>query len=151
MKIAVFVASAVCLGLFGCLRYAWYGYSVERAVLGCPYSETMDKSADYGGTYDASGMLEGTGSNFDEQCGPELRATSGKLSESEVDLEGSRSIRRLPEGTVYRIVQKVAIYKHGVEAIDSGSGPLRYNIVADNEGNRWFVWAGLNEEDYIRP
>ena len=152
MKTGILLACAVCLGLISVLRFAWYGFSVERAVLGCYFSEVEEKlpPGDYGRVIDASGMFEGIGADFNEQCGAMLRATRGQLADMDVEMEG-KPIRRLPEGSTYRIVQKVAIYKEGADALITDRGPLRYYVVIDSNGARWYTWAGLNKEDYIRP
>ncbi len=52
-------------------------------------------------------------------------------------------------GKRLKMIDIVSVTKHGINTIDSGSGPNKFYIVEDEFGAKHAMWIPINNEDYF--
>jgi hypothetical protein len=145
--------------LYGCVHYVWYGSLTSS----CTYTErdvpvpaelatgqiTLTRAA-----YVAEGVDPGyaclpvLGQTAREIVAPSTIANQ-TVGEKYFTQRGQK-IGPLPQGKTFRVARVLAVTKHGLSTIDSGSGPLYYLLLADEAGQNFAlhaVAAGINPRD----
>lgn len=143
MKALLALLAALLIGGIAVARYVWFGFDVVRAITGCKYSATvlptppelrrlqlrLSRGAELAETTDDG-----------ERCAPLLRrATQGVPRDSDSLYDLPRRAGQLEDGPVFHIESRVLVSGEGIEASFGGSNPRRFLIVADRNGNRWYV------------
>ncbi|AFY01693.1 hypothetical protein Bdt_2006 [Bdellovibrio bacteriovorus str. Tiberius] len=91
------------------------------------------------------------------QCLAEMGAITNKLVEARHAIHYQYQIENMQTQTVdassdmeFELVKMIAVTKHGIKTMDSGSGPIRHLILKDQHGNLYEVATvslGLNAGD----
>ncbi|MEJ0062327.1 MAG: hypothetical protein WDO70_03780 [Alphaproteobacteria bacterium] len=56
----------------------------------------------------------------------------------------------VPRGTTFKVLEVMAVTKHGIKTIDSGQGPICFLVLADSQGEKYYTSTnafGINRED----
>ncbi|AHZ84531.1 hypothetical protein Bb109J_c1840 [Bdellovibrio bacteriovorus] len=153
-KIALWIV--IVAGLLLGLRYCYYG-----SLLGtCVYTEEIQAvPAQFSSAkvrlIRPAAVLRGIDKEY--QCLAEMGAITNKIVEAKHASHYRYQIENLQTETVdagsnldFEIVKMIAVTKHGIKTLDSGSGPIEHLILKDQHGNLYEVATvslGLNAGD----
>lgn len=143
-------------GLFLGVRYCYYGSLLSS----CVYTE--ENQAVLPQLTNAkirlirpAAILRGTDKEY--QCLAEMGAITNKLVEAKHAIHYRYQIENMLTETVdtssnleFELVKMIAVKKHGIKTMDSGSGPIRHLILKDQNGVFYEVATvslGLNAGD----
>ncbi|MFV8250305.1 hypothetical protein [Bdellovibrio bacteriovorus] len=148
----IVITAGILLGL----RYCYYGsllrscvYTEETKVVSAKFSNAKIR------LIRPAAILRGTDKEY--QCLAEMGAITNKIVEAKYAIHYRYQIENLQTETVdagsnleFEIVKMIAVKKHGIKTMDSGSGPIEHLILKDQHGNLYEVATvslGLNAGD----
>lgn len=149
----------VLFGLFALGRYLWYG-SITRD---CVYTEDVLPAPDQLVAWDVVAVKRAylaVGYNQDFSCMDKMGSidrqivNAGSINNITVGRryfeEKGLKVEPLDKGTRFKVVDVVAVTKHGMTTIDSGPGPLYFLILKDSNETLYqiaTVSMGVSKDD----
>jgi hypothetical protein len=151
--------------LFVVGRSVWYGSLMSRCIyteekLPVPQLLTAGKLVTTQVSFEAIGVE----SKY-LVCAPLYGSIARTLADREAAayyrapfLNDLMTVKEIPAGKVFHVVDAFAQTKHGISTIDSGPGPIEFLVLVDEQGVQYTiatVSVGMNEEElflkYVSP
>lgn len=147
--VLIFAAATTVIGL----RTCYYGSTFRSCIYTeqeLPMAEKLKKSKIF---FTKSAVIISNGSQEDFSCLLLMGSIPNKIIERRyayIYKEGQQRIVNPSDDLEMEIIKIVAVTKHGITTIDSGSGPLTYLILRDKSGVSYkvpTVGLGINDGD----